>query len=67
MHATFLTLWLQVVQPLTNVHETKLTSHINKRESDVEESSEFDFFYCCGLAVAFLVLHSSLIGEQLLH
>ena len=34
MHATFVTLWLQVMQPLANVHETKWTLHV-KRESDV--------------------------------
>ena len=34
MHATFVTLWLQVVQPLANVHETKWTPHV-KRQSDV--------------------------------
>ena len=34
MHATFVTLWLQVMQPLANVHETKWTPHV-KRESDV--------------------------------
>ena len=37
MHATFLTLWLQVVQPLANVHETKWTPHV-KRETDVAQS-----------------------------
>ena len=37
MHATFVTLWLQVVQPLANVHETKWTPHV-KRESDVAQS-----------------------------
>ena len=34
MHATFVNLWLQVMQPLANVHETKWTPHV-KRESDV--------------------------------
>ena len=34
MHATFVTLWLQVMQPLANVHETKWTPHV-KRESDI--------------------------------
>ena len=34
MHATFVTLWLHVVQPLANIHETKWTPHV-KRESDV--------------------------------
>ena len=34
MHATFVTLWLQVMQPLGNVHETKWTPNV-KRESDV--------------------------------
>ena len=34
MHATFVTLWLQVVQPLANVHETNWTPHV-KRETDV--------------------------------
>ena len=37
MHATFVTLWLQVVQPLANVHETKWTPHV-KRETDVAQS-----------------------------
>ena len=37
MHATFVTLWLQVVQPLANVHETKWTPHF-KRETDVAQS-----------------------------
>ena len=37
MHATFVTLWLQVVQPLANVHETKWTPHV-KRESDIAQS-----------------------------
>ena len=37
MHATFVTLWLQVVQPLANVHETKWTPHV-KRDSDVAQS-----------------------------
>ena len=37
MHATFVTLWLQVVQPLANVHETKWTPHV-KRQSDVAQS-----------------------------
>ena len=37
MHATFVTLWLQDMQPLANVHETKCTPHV-KRESDVAQS-----------------------------
>ena len=37
MHATFVMLWLQVVQPLANVHETKWTPHV-KRETDVAQS-----------------------------
>ena len=37
MHATFVTLWLKVVQPLANVHETKWTPHV-KRQSDVAQS-----------------------------
>ena len=37
MHATFVTLWLHVVQPLANVHETKWTPHV-KRETDVAQS-----------------------------
>ena len=40
MHAK---LWLQVVQPLTDVHETKWTPHV-KRESDIAQqynSSDF--------------------------
>ena len=37
MHATFVTLWLQVVQPLANVHETKWTSHF-KRQSEIAQS-----------------------------
>ena len=37
MHATFATLWLQVVKPLANVHETKWTPHV-KRETDVAQS-----------------------------
>ena len=37
MHATFVTLWLQVMQPLANVHETKWTPHV-KRETDVAQS-----------------------------
>ena len=37
MHATFVTLRLQVVQPLANVHETKWTPHV-KRQSDIAQS-----------------------------
>ena len=37
MHATFVTLWLQVVQPLANVHETKWTPRV-KRETGVAQS-----------------------------
>ena len=37
MHATFVTIWLHVVQPLANVHETKWTPHV-KRETDVAQS-----------------------------
>ena len=37
MHATFVTLWLKVVQPLANVHDTEWTPHV-KRESDVAQS-----------------------------
>ena len=37
MYATFVTFWLQVVQPLANVHETKWTPHV-KRQSDVARS-----------------------------
>ena len=37
MHASFVMLWLQVVQPLANVHETRWTPHV-KRESDVVQS-----------------------------
>ena len=37
MYTTFVTLWLQVVQPLANVHETKWTPHV-KRETDVAQS-----------------------------
>ena len=37
MHATFVTLWLQVVQPLANVHETKWTPHV-KRKTDIAQS-----------------------------
>ena len=33
MHATFVTLWLHVMQPLANAHETKWTPYV-KRESD---------------------------------
>ena len=44
MHATFVTLWLPVVQPLANVHETKWTPHI-KRESDVAQSYTSSGFY----------------------
>ena len=32
MHAQFVTLWLQVVQPLTDVHETKWTPHVKGGE-----------------------------------
>ena len=47
MHATFVTLWLQVVQPLANVHETKWTPHV-KRESDVAQSyTSSGFYYVC--------------------
>ena len=34
MHATFVMLWLQVMQPLGNVHGTKWTPHV-KRDCDV--------------------------------
>ena len=37
MHAKFVTLCLQVVQPLANVHETKWTHHV-KRENAVAQS-----------------------------
>ena len=37
MHATLVTLWLQVMQPLANAHETKWTPHV-KRETDVAQS-----------------------------
>ncbi len=30
MHQTFVTLWLQLVQPLANVHETKWTPHVKR-------------------------------------
>ena len=33
MHATFVTLWLQVMQPLANVHETKWTPHVKRDAS----------------------------------
>ena len=53
MHAPFLTLWLQVVQPPANVYETKWTPHV-KRETDVAQSynsSEYSEAeknnYCC--------------------
>ena len=39
MHAKFVTLWLQVVQPLTNVHETKWTPHDDVAQSST--SSDF--------------------------
>ena len=42
MHATFVTLWLQVMQPLANVHETKWMPHV-KLESDVS----------CGVSIGF--------------
>ena len=48
MHATFVTLWLHVVQPLANVHETKWTPHV-KRETDVAQlytSSAYGAFEC---------------------
>ena len=39
MHAKFVTLWLQVVQPLTNVHETKWTPQVKREsQSDVAQS-----------------------------
>ena len=45
MHATFVTLWLQVVQPLANVHETKWTPHV-KLETDVAQSyTSSDYTY----------------------
>ena len=37
MHAPFVTPWLQVMQPLTNVHETKWTPYV-KRENDGAQS-----------------------------
>ena len=41
MHAMFVTLWLQVMQPLANVHETKWTPHV-QRESDVAVHNSCD-------------------------
>ena len=48
MQATFVTLWLQVVQPLANVQETKWMLHV-KRETDVAQSytsSAIMMLYC---------------------
>ena len=47
-----MTLWLQVMQPLANVHETKWTPHV-KRESDVAVHiiavAEIEVFLCSNL------------------
>ena len=61
MHAKFVTLWLQVVHPLPNVHETKWTPHV-KRESDVAQSyissgPNYDLFTLSTLRVEKLELH----------
>ena len=40
---SFVTLWLQVVQPLANVHETKWTPQV-KRQSDVAQSCKSSGF-----------------------
>ena len=48
MHAKFVSIWLQVVQPLANVHETKWTPHV-KRENDVAQSyTSSDHTSCIG-------------------
>ena len=55
MHATFVTLWLQVVQPLANVHETKWTPHV-KRESDVAVHIIAVFqpgYYCLNILIVY--------------
>ena len=51
MHETFVTLWLQVMQPLANVHETKWTPHV-KRE--VWRSCSYN---SCGLTFKNIELH----------
>ena len=43
MHANFVTLWLQVVQPLTNVHETKWMPHV-KRPCDAARYPRLRFY-----------------------
>ena len=66
MHATFVTLWLQVMQPLANVHETKWTPHV-KRESDVAQSYNSSDHAMCGDLVTSQLYNSSsesIIFEQ---
>ena len=70
MHATFVTLWLQVVQPLANVHETKWTPHV-KRETDVAQLSHLDTRHFVIIEYRHLasgcVLQCGCIGLMLFH
>ena len=51
MHAMFVTLWLQVVQPLANVHETKWTPHV-KRQSDYRSPRSAGFATAAAVSYA---------------
>ena len=55
MHAMFVTLWLQVMQPLASVHETKWTPHV-KWESDVAQSYTSSASTICFASLLFFFL-----------
>ena len=59
MHAKFVTFWWQVVQPMTNVHDTKWTPHV-KRQSDVAQS------YTSSAITSLVLLHGSFQLSRLL-
>ena len=55
MHAKFVTLWLQVVQPLTNVRDTKWTPHV-KQESEIAQSYTISGLSLCGEQYLFQII-----------
>ena len=68
MHAKFVMLWLQVVQPLTNVHETKWTPHV-KQESEIAQSYTSSGLSLCGDQYSFQIIDLLLTchSSEILH
>ena len=61
MYLKFVMLWLHIVHPLTNLHETKWPPHV-KRESDVAQSY-ISSGYICLLRTYYSVCCGPVVGQ----